>query len=449
MKITRLFFVLLFLGLVLLAGWGKAAPGEAAPARQTNLLSNGSLEQPYSSGAANAWGRWHENTAKVADCAGAYYHQPTWQPEVNGDLILDGAASQHVGNQFDTWHGGVMQNVNVTSGARYRFSFWARGRASNEQYPTPSDGTVNLGAQAGIDPNGSGNWGDGDVVWGGSGSPHDNWQQFSVEATASGGTITVFISASNGGANQCRAHLDMWFDKAELVSAAPPPTNTAPPPPPPPAATNTPVPPTATAVPPTSEVPPTETLAPTAEVPTAEPTITAAPPDGGVVCLNAFSDVNGNGLHEADEGYMAGVTFTIAQNNQVLTQGVSQGSAAPLCFERIPEGSYQIAQVLPRTLDMTTAASITIDVAVGETVGLEFGSRVKPAEQATQEVSANPTGDPLATPLATAEGGVTVVESGDDDGGGLDLLALSGLGILGVAVLLLGVLIVVLLRQRA
>jgi hypothetical protein len=443
MKITRILFLFLFLCLFLPAVPRQA---QAAPARQTNLLTNPSLEQPYASGAANGWGRWHQDTAKIPECAGAYYHQPVWQPELNTALILDGAASQHIGNQFDTWHAGVMQNVNVTAGSRYRFTFWSRGRASNEQYPVPSDGNVNLGVRAGIDPNGSGLWSDGDIQWGNSGSPHDNWQQFSVEATASSGIITVFVAANLGGANQCRAHLDVWFDKAELVVAGPPPTNTPPPQPtspPPPPATNTPVPPTATA---TSETPPTETPAPPTDVPTDAPTNTPEPVQGGAICLNAFSDSNANGLHEAAEGYMAGVTFTIAQNNQVLTQGVSQGSSAPVCFESIPEGSYQVAQVVPRTLEMTTAASITIDVTDGETIGLEFGSRIKPAEEATQAVSANAT----TNPAATATGGpVTIVESGDEDGGGLDLLPLVGLGILALAVLLLGVLIVVLVRQRA
>jgi cell division septation protein DedD len=446
MKITRILFLFLLLCLVLPAA-GRSA--QAAPARQTNLLTNPSLEQPYSNGAANGWGRWHQDSAKIADCAGAYYHQPTWQPELNGTLVLDGAASQHIGNQFDTWHAGVMQNVSVTAGSRYRFTFWARGRASNEQFPAPSDGTVNLGVRAGIDPNGSGLWSDGDIAWSGSGSPHDNWQSFSVEATATGGTITIFAAANLGGANQCRAHLDVWFDKAELIVAGPPPTNTPPPQPtspPPPPATNTPVPPTATSVPPTSEVPPTETPAPTSETPTDVPTNTPAPVQGGAICLNAFADSNANGLHEAAEGYMAGVTFTIAQNNQVLTQGVSQGTDSPICFESIPEGSYQVAQIVPRALEMTTAASIDIDVTDGETIGLEFGSRVIPPAEATEAVSANATANPAAT--ATA-GGVTIVESGDDEDGSLDVLALSGLGILAVAVLLLGVLIVVLVRQRA
>lgn len=443
MKRTRILLIFLFLCLALSAAGRQA---QAAPARQTNLLTNPSLEQPYSSGAANGWGRWHQDTEKIADCAGAYYHQPSWQPELNGALISDGAASQHIGNQYDTWHAGVMQNVTVTAGSRYRFTFWARGRASNDQFPAPSDTSVNLGVRAGIDPNGSGVWSDGDVVWGGSGSPHDNWQQFSVEATASANTITVFIAANLGGAGQCRAHLDVWFDNAALVEAGPPPTNTPPPQPtspPPPPVTNTPVPPTAT---PTSEVPPTETPEPATEVPTEAPTDTPVPVQGGAICLNAFSDANANGLHEAAEGYMAGVTFTIAQNDQVLTQGVSQGTSTPICFESIPAGSYQVAQIVPRTLEMTTAASITIDVTDGETIGLEFGSRVKPAEEATQAVSANATTEAAAT---ATSGAVTIVESNDDEGGRFDVLALVGLGILALAVLLLGVLIVVLVRQRA
>jgi hypothetical protein len=410
---------------------------DAAAARQANLLQNPSFEGAYTSGAAANWGRWHENTARSEGCESRYVFQPDWIPETNPAFVLDGGTSQHVGNEFDTWHAGVYQNVAVTPGSRYRFSFWARGRASNENVPVPSDTIVNMGVRAGIDPNGSGTWNDSDVVWGGSGSPHDNWQQFSVEVTASAATISVFTSADYGGANQCRAHLDVWFDKAELVVVGPPPTNTSPPQPTRPPVTNTPVPPTDT---PTPEVTPTDT-----PVPTDTPTNTPLPPEGGTICLNAFSDSNGNGLHEASEGYMAGVTFTIANAGGVVTQGISTGSGTPLCFEELDEGTYTVAQVVPRTLELTTAPTIDIDVTEGETVGLEFGSRIRPAEEPTQAVSE---GGAAATsaPLPTSEV-VTIDEPADEDGG-TDWLAFSGLAVMLVAVLLLGVLIVLLLRQQ-
>ncbi|MCZ7673214.1 MAG: hypothetical protein M5U34_41920 [Chloroflexi bacterium] len=176
-----------------------------------------------------------------------------------------------------------------------------------DQYPAASEGGLQMNVRAGIDPSGNGGiWYDNDIVWSGSASPHDTWQQISVETTATNSTITVYTSANWAvkGVNQCRAHLDVWFDTAELIEVGPPPTNTPPPLPtlpPPPPVTNTPVPPTETATP--AE---TATFTP---VPTDTPSPT---PAGGTICANAFNDVNGNGLQDADEGFMAGVTFTVA-----------------------------------------------------------------------------------------------------------------------------------------
>jgi hypothetical protein len=442
--------LLVFLtGLGVILGPAKTPAANAAPLFQANLLNNAGLEEPYSSGAPQGWGRWHQelnSNPKPPNCSERYLVQPKWEPEFNGALIRDGARSSHVGNQFDTWRGGIMQNVAVTAGSTYRFTFWAIGRATNEQFPAASNTEVNMGVRGGIDPNGSGLWSDADIVWGGSGSPHDsgshtNWQQFTVEATAAGNQITVFIQADFGGAGQCRGHLDMWFDAASLVEAGPPPTATSPPqptsPPAPPApvVTNTPVPPTET---PTPEVTPTDTPEPS---PT--PTNTPVPPMGGTVCVNAFADSDADGQRSTEEGYMAGVTFTIAQGDQVVTQGVSTGTDNPLCFEELESGSYQIAQILPRNLETTTAPSTAVDVVEGSSISLEFGSRFETEGEEVAEV-ASPTTEADATAAAGETG-----SNGDSEAGGSDvnLLALSGLCAILIAIGLLGALIFFLLRQ--
>jgi len=428
---------LLLLILLVLAVRHDTEPTAAAPARQANILNNPSFEEPYSGGTAQNWSPWHQelnSNPKPENCSERYSVRPQWSPEYNGSIILDGGRSQHIGNQFDTWRAGVMQTVSVNPGSTYRFTFSGTGRASNDQYPIPSDTSVNLGIRGGIDPNGSGLWSDGDVVWGGSGSPHmgggsGNWQQFTVEATATGNQMTVFVQGDTSGANQCRAHLDVWFDKAELVEVGPPPTNTPPPPPPPPAqpvATNTPVPPTATTTP---AVTPTNT-----PVPTETPTNTPEPPQGGVICVNAFSDTNGNGVRDEVEGYMAGVTFTVSQGSQVAASAVSNGSSAAICFPAIEAGSYVVSQQPPRNVEMTTAQNATVDVTNGSTISLEFGSRPVTDDPGSENGEATPTpGDGQA--------------ADEGSGSGPSPLALLGLGAILVAVVLLVVLIVVLIRQ--
>jgi hypothetical protein len=434
------FWNLFLLGGLLLVGLVGAAGPTAVVAAQTNLLQNPSFEEPYSNGLAQNWSPWHEDknhNPKPEGCSAPYSVLPKWGPEFNSALILDGQRSQHVGNQFDTWHGGVMQTISVTPGTTYRFSFSARGRASNEQYPAPSDSVVNLGVRAGIDPEGRGLWYQG-VVWGGAISPHDNWQTAVVNVTAVSDKITVYAQADLSGANFCRAHLDVWFDKAELVAAAPPATNTPlppPPPPPQPVATNTPLPPPSTNTP---EVPPTET-----PIPTATATATAEPPQGGTICVNAFSDVNANGVQDSTEGYMAGVTFTLARDNQIVGQAIAGGTDKAICFEALPPGSYQIAQVIPAALELTTAANATIDIQAGQAVELKFGSRIR----SQPEVSADPPLSGEVQPTLVVPTAVAVTT--DSAAPRLSLGAISGLLAILFAIVLLGALIFVLLRQPA
>jgi hypothetical protein len=150
---------------------------------------------------------------------------------------------------------------------------------------------------------------------------------------------------------------------------------------------------------------------------------------------------------------MAGVTFTIAQSDQVVTQGVSTGTDNPLCFEELDTGSYQVAQILPRNLQTTTAPTTSIDVEEGSSVSLEFGSRF---ETDGEEVAS------AATPTAEGDTGAVDGESGSEglsegeqeDGGdssggsSVNLLALSGLCAILVAIGLLGALIFFVLRQQ-
>ncbi|MBE2223931.1 MAG: hypothetical protein IAF02_20490 [Anaerolineae bacterium] len=429
-KQSKILSILILLLVLLIV----AVPGEAAPAQQTNLLQNPGFEFPYNGdGAASKWVRWDQVSSadQFGDCTNGYMKSPSWSAETNSALVQSGSVSQHVGNQWDTWHAGVWQNVSVNPGSTYRFTFWARGRGSNDQYPKPSEGGLNMNVQAGIDPSGNGGiWYDSDIVWSGSANPHDNWQQVSVEATAVNSTITVYTSANWAvkGVNQCRAHLDVWFDTAELIEVGPPPTNTPPPQPtspPAPLVTNTPVPPAATATP--AE---TATFTP---IPTDTPVPT---PEGSAICVNAFNDENGNGTQDANEGYMAGVTFTVASPSEMLGQGIATGSANPVCFQGLANNTYQVRQILPARLEPTTVdfAEIVV-VEPGQTYGVLFGSRIR-VETETPESTATP----VVTP--TVEGG-----GNGSEGTSPNTLVMFGIVLLVVAVVILGGVLFMLLRR--
>ena len=443
MKKYRIKFVLLAL---LLLGVGSQTPFSLA---QTNLLQNAGFELPYNSdGSANGWGRWFRVSSadKFSDCVNGYHKEPHWSAETaSAPLIQAGSASQHVGNSWDTWAAGVLQTVSVKPGSTYRFTVWARGRGSNDDYPAPSEGGLRMDVQVGIDPNGSGLWSDGDVKWSGFIQPHDQWQQVSVEVTATGDKVSVFTAGDYGleGVNQCRAHLDVWFDSAELIEVGPPPTNTpvpqptSPPAPPAPAATNTPI-PQPTAV-------PTHTA-----VPTEVPTNTPEPPDGATLCVNAFADDNGNGQHDATEGFMGSVAFRVASSTQVVGQAVSNGTDEAVCFEGLEPGVYQVEQILPGLLEMTTAANASVTLAEGQTAGVQFGGRIR--MDSVTDTSEDPdsvadAGAEGVDPTVTVEdGSETAVTSPEEEGG---LASFSGLILLVVAVILLGGILFVVLRRAA
>jgi hypothetical protein len=287
--------------------------------------------------------------------------------------------------------------------------------------------------RAGIDPNGGAAWNDADVVWGGAGSPHDAWQAFSVEATATGNQITVFTAADWAvtGVNQCRQFLDTWYDEAQLVAQTAP-TQPAPTTPPQPTGGVPTEPAAATAA--------ATTAATSAPEASATP-LTATPAGNSTICVNAFLDANGNGRRDADEGYVAGVTLTVAQGATIAGQAVSTGQAEPLCFGNLAAGRYEVAQTLPPTLEATTQPNAAIDVAEGQTIALEFGSRLRTTPTAPPPTPTADAAQQTATALAAVGTGGEAADAGPG------WLVYLGLGAIVVGVGLLGMLLYSILRR--
>ena len=309
----------LLITLLTLVVW--AAPGRAAPTQQgANLLQNPGFEQPFSGGAAGNWQKWNKTTAKSdEECLVAYHVLPKWNVETAAGFVRAGAASQYVGNNWDTWSGGVYQTVSATPGTTYRFSFYGRGRGTNDASPAASEASLQMAMSAGIDPNGGAAWNDADVIWSEAGSPHDTWQQFSVEATATGNQITVFTAADWAitGINQCRQFLDTWYDEAQLVAQTPP------------TATPAPAQPQATTPPqPTGGVP-TEAAAATVAATmaaTAVPAASATPARTSTIRVNAFLGANAPGLSAAHDGCVPRGTSTRDQGGHNAGAAGSTGT---------------------------------------------------------------------------------------------------------------------------
>ncbi|MBP7689661.1 MAG: LysM peptidoglycan-binding domain-containing protein [Thermoflexales bacterium] len=192
----------------------------AAPLAQTNLLLNPTMELPYTGNKQpNGWGRWFQEIAKPADASGLQYAlAPNFSAEtLSAAVIHGGAASAHIGRQFDPWNGGLKQPVTVPANAQVRFCAWSRLFAENSPFGKVSSWSgFNGRSRVGIYPSGEVEWNTPGIVWSGEANPHDVWQQICVTTTAGPqGKITVFTSNDYRGSGAI--HLDAWWDDAELV----------------------------------------------------------------------------------------------------------------------------------------------------------------------------------------------------------------------------------------
>jgi hypothetical protein len=403
-----------------------ARGAEAAPLAQGgNLLNSPGFEAPFSgSGTDPAWARWHEEQCNREAPNYDFVCQPDWSGEGNPTLVHSGSQSQHVGVYYTPWHAGVMQTINAPAGSRVRLTAWGRVRASQEQYPAPSDTSVDARLQVGIDPNGGGIWYQ-NVTWSGTINPHDAWQAVSLEATVgAAGKATVFLAANFRGYS--RTHLDVWWDDASLEVLVPPTATPAPRPTSPPV-TNTPVPT------PTPEPTATPTEVPT-DTPTPEPTATPTPAVGSV-CVVAYDDANRNGTQDGIEGTISGVTITLFDGQQIVGTQVSNALAGQVCFDDLGPGAYQVFQTVPSNRELTTADNVPIELQGGQTVKVLFGSvaGVTPVEPTA--IAAVPT----TAPQPTAGPVQQEPEQPDRQGIGDTLLAVSGIIVLLVAAVLIGV----------
>ncbi|MGB1252807.1 MAG: hypothetical protein ACPG8W_19490 [Candidatus Promineifilaceae bacterium] len=200
-----------------------------------------------------------------------------------------------------------------------------------------------------------------------------------------------------------------------------------------------------------------------AEEPTAEPEIvvTEAPPpteapSGGTICVNTFADENANGLRDELEGYMAGVSLLIGQNGSPINQGTSTGSDAPICFEGLAPGSYDVAQRLSGSLELTTAGNTVVDVTEGQIISLEFGNRIRQSPENVNEPTLTNSLDEDVVAAANNAANNTAnnanetgeLDNGGTPSGGLDIIAIVGIVALAAAVILLAGILMVLLRRN-
>lgn len=216
-------------------------------AQGTNLLQDPGFEGEYTNRGRNdlnipaPWGLWFTESPRDQ-----YWQNlpPVAFPHNGPDPTPHGGARAFNFNKgFGTFTAAIYQQVTVPEDANVTGSAWAWLHTCN--IPDGSDrcgSAIESGAyvRIGIDPNGGTNPYDSDIVWSPSATPHDRWDQLSVSATATGGTVTLFLFTTQEWPSELNA---MYWDDAFLsiggaggaasVNAQGTPAATIPPTPPP------------------------------------------------------------------------------------------------------------------------------------------------------------------------------------------------------------------------
>jgi hypothetical protein len=124
----------------------------------------------------------------------------------------------------------------------------------------------------------------------------------------------------------------------------------------------------------------------------------AAPlPQGtGQICVQAYDDVNGNGVRDADEKLLAGVGFTLSDDNGVKSSDTTDGLSEPYCFGKLAGGSYTVRAKAPAGYESTTEGQWAISLASGAQFDAKYGAN-KPGGAPTNPANPSNNGGPVST----------------------------------------------------
>ncbi|MEM8856779.1 MAG: LysM peptidoglycan-binding domain-containing protein [Chloroflexota bacterium] len=195
---------------------------------------------------------------------------------------------------------------------------------------------------------------------------------------------------------------------------------------------------------------------PTAEAPaaTAIPAATATPA-AGAICLLAFDDVNGDGIFDpAAESLRDSVAFTIAKDQTVVSNYITDGANEPFCIEGLEPGNYRISRSLTANEVDTNGVNWGASIVAGSRPQFDFGSRmVEGSETASAEVADSSAADSSESASdASVEAGSGAMEEAADDsssdsGGIMNWLVWIILAI--AVILIIGVALVIMSARRA
>ncbi|MFZ4826697.1 MAG: LysM peptidoglycan-binding domain-containing protein [Phototrophicaceae bacterium] len=211
---------IILLGLCLSILWG-VLPTFA----QTNLLNNGGLEQGSFGNYVGTtrsdltipvgWSLWLPigSTAGYYDRGDRVFGFPH---QGVGPAPVEGATAANFSGGYVQYRMALYQAVNVAAGTALRAEVTTQVKSctpANEGSGCGSSLESGASTRIGIDPDGGNDPAAAEVVWSAFLEPHDQWLTQSVEATATGGTVTVFIYHTQRVPNTFN---NVWIDNVKL-----------------------------------------------------------------------------------------------------------------------------------------------------------------------------------------------------------------------------------------
>lgn len=131
----------------------------------------------------------------------------------------------------------------------------------------------------------------------------------------------------------------------------------------------------------------------------------------GIICVLLFLDENGNASLDSGEVSMDGGAINISDREGKVSlnkNSLYDPDNLPVCFDLVPEGSYNISVGLPEGYNSTTSMNYPLELKAGKTVVVDFGAQLSSAALPQQDPNTEGESE-THSPVLAIIGGLLVV----------------------------------------
>jgi hypothetical protein len=123
-----------------------------------------------------------------------------------------------------------------------------------------------------------------------------------------------------------------------------------------------------------------------------------------------YDDLNGDSIREESETTIPKGELSVTDRQGSFSQtATTESGTDPICFEKLPEGAYNVSVAVPDGYNATTEMNQSIVLKAGDVTQLNFGAQ---ANTQTQVEAPVPEGNGKSPLLAVAGGLLLVVGIG-------------------------------------